>query len=151
MATSVAGQILSNRLLKKIREEMGAVYSIGAAAQLDRMDDQNFFLYIPFPMKPELKQQVLDEIHKMTFDMAENITDEEFLPIKEFMVKSAKENAEKNNAWLSGIGGYALNGINTFTNAEEVANALTKDDVKALLKDVFGQKNYRIYVLDPAE
>ncbi len=151
MATSVAGQILSNRLLKKIREEMGAVYSIGAAAQLDRMDDQNFFLYIPFPMKPELKQQVLDEIHKMTFDMAENITDEEFLPIKEFMVKSAKENAEKNNAWLGGIGGYALNGINTFTNAEEVANALTKDDVKALLKDVFGQKNYRIYVLDPAE
>lgn len=151
MVTSVAGQILSNRLIKKIREEMGAVYSIGAQTQLDRIDDQNFFMIIPFPMKPELKDQVLAEIKKMTLDMAENISDEEFLPIKEYMVKSAKENAEKNNTWLNALAGYSLNGVDTFTEAEAIANSLTSDDVKALLKEVFAQDNYRTYILDPAQ
>lgn len=150
VAASVAGQILSNRLLKKIREEMGAVYSIGAAANLDRMDRQNFLLRIPFPMTPDQKDVVLTEVKNMTMDMAQNISDDEFQPIKEFMVKSAKENAEKNQAWLSAISGAALNGVDTFNNAEEIAANLTIADVQNLLKEVFSQNNYRVYILDPA-
>ena len=36
LLASIAGQILTNRLIKTVREDMGAVYSISASGQLDR-------------------------------------------------------------------------------------------------------------------
>ena len=150
LAASAAGQILSNRLLKTIREDMGAVYSIGAGSRLSRLTDQNFFLYIPFPMKPEMQNEVLAKVKELTEDMANNITDEEFNPIREYMVKQAREDAEKNGSWLNAISGVVLNNVDTFTNAEANAAALTKEDVKALMKDILSQKNYRAYTLSPA-
>ena len=49
---SIAGQILSKRLLDKVREEMGATYSIGAGSMLTRTGDVNTIIQVPFPMKP---------------------------------------------------------------------------------------------------
>lgn len=151
LAASAAGQILSNRLLKTIREDMGAVYSISAGSRLSRLSDENFLLYIPFPMKPEMKAEVLAKIRELTYDMAKNITDEEFNPIREYMIKQAREDAEKNGKWLNAITGIALNGVDTFTNAEANAAALTKADVQALMNNILSQNNYRVYTLSPAE
>lgn len=148
---SITGQILSNRLLKKIREEMGAVYSIGAGANMSRVSKQNTVVQIPFPMKPEMKAEVLTEIDKMVNDMAENIKDEELNPIKEFMVKSAKENLEKNEEWSSTLSAISLNGVNTFTNAVDTVSAITTDDVKAFVKALIAQGNKATIILDPAQ
>ena len=146
---SIAGQILSNRLLKKIREEMGAVYSIGASAQLDRLRDQNFILLIPFPMKPELKDQVLVEIKSMLNGMSEKVNDDEINPIKEFMLKEAASAKDKNDKWLGAILGTAMNGVDTFNGSAEVINSVTAADIQNLVKEVLNQNNYRVYVLDP--
>jgi zinc protease len=102
-------------------------------------------------MKPEMKDEVLAEIHKMFFDMASNVSDDELNPVKEFMVKSATENREKNEAWLSAIAGCSLNGVDTFNGSIDALNALTTADVKAFMKQLLDQNNYRVYVLDPAE
>lgn len=151
IAASMAGQILSNRLLKKIREEMGAVYSIGAGAGLQRTGNNNFMLQIPFPMKPEMKDEVLVEIRKMVDGLAVEIADEEFAPIKEYMIKNAKESLEKNDSWLAGITGAQINGVDTFNTNLDAVNAITVDDVKALMKNILSQGNYRTFVLDPAK
>ena len=148
---TISGQILSNRLLKKIREEMGAVYSIGAAAQLSRLGDQNFLMRIPFPMKPELKNEVLPLIKGMVEDMAQNVTETEFQPIQEFLVKDAKESLEKNDSWLNGIAGAMINGVDTFTGAADVYGKLKPADVQAFMKAMVDQNNYRVFTLDPAE
>ena len=148
---TISGQILSNRLLKKIREEMGAVYSIGAAAGLSRVGEQNFLLRIPFPMKPELRGEVLPLIKGMVDDMSKNVTETEFQPIVEFLVKSAKESLEKNEDWMYAIAGYSINGVNTFTNAADVYGKLTPADVQSFMQAVLSQNNYRVFTLDPAE
>jgi zinc protease len=148
---SISGQILTKRLLAKIREEMGAVYSISASGNVDRLGTQNTTIMSSFPMKPEMKDEVLAEIHKMFFDMASNVSDDELNPVKEFMVKSATENREKNEAWLSAIAGCSLNGVDTFNGSIDALNALTTADVKAFMKQLLDQNNYRVYVLDPAE
>ena len=101
-------------------------------------------------MKPEMQNEVLAKVKELTEDMANNITDEEFSPIREYMVKQAREDAEKNGSWLNAISGVVLNNVDTFTNAEANAAALTKEDVKALMKDILSQKNYRAYTLSPA-
>jgi zinc protease len=146
---SMAGQVLTKRLLAKIREEMGAVYSISASAYLERLGDKNFTLVSNFPMKPEMKDEVLSEIHKMYFDMAENISDDELNPVKEFMVKSVKESLERNDGWCSAINGAALNGVDTLNGAAEAINKITTADLKAFVKQVLDQNNYRVYILEP--
>ena len=151
MAASMAGQILSNRLLKKVREEMGATYSIGSVVRLSRMDKQNLDMHIPFPMNPEYKDQVLQVIPEMINSMAGEIKDEEFQPIQEYMVKSAIENAEKNEEWANAIVGSTLNGVDAFNGAADLARNMTKEDVQAIIKQLVDANNYRVYLLEPAK
>ena len=146
---SIAGQILSKRLLDKIREEMGAVYSIGAQGKMERIGDQNTSMVSAFPMKPEMKEETLTEIRKMFEDMSVNIGQEELDKVKEFLVKSYKENVEKNSSWLGAINGWLTNGVDTFNGNIESVNNLTTDDVKAFMKKLNDQNNYRVVVLDP--
>ncbi len=148
---SMAGQVLSNRLLKKIREEMGAVYSIGAGARMDRTNKYNTLVQIPFPMKPEMKQQVLDEINIILKDMTVNIAEDELNPIKEFMVKEAGEDLEDNSAWIGTMSATTLNGVDIFTGKTDVINSITTADLQNFFKQLLDQNNIHTVVLDPAE
>lgn len=149
--TSAAGQILTKRLIKKIREEMGATYSISAGAMMTRTGDNNVIFQIPFPMNPEKQQEVLDEIQKMFQGMAEQVTDEELNPIKEYMLKTATENLEKNEEWSGSIAATSLNGVDTFNNQAKVINAITTQDVQNLVKEILNQKNYGVVLLEAAK
>lgn len=151
LAASMAGQILSNRLIKKIREEMGATYSIGAGCSLARLDKQNLTLQIPFPMNPDRKDEVLKEIAQMINTMPENVRDDEFQPIQEYMVKTAIENQEKNEYWAGAIVGTPLNGVDVFTNQADLVRSITKQDVMAIIKQLIDANNYRVYNLNPAK
>lgn len=147
---SIAGQILTNRLVKTVREEMGAVYSISASGQGSRMGLNPFMLSSSFPMKPEMKDQVLDFIHSQFKAMETDVTAEELNPIKEYMVKNFTEAKEKNGPWLGALSGYATNGVDTFNNNIETVNSITIDDVMNYMKALNAQGNYRTIILDPA-
>lgn len=146
---SIAGQILSKRLLDTVREEMGAVYSIGASGSLSRNPGKNASLASQFPMKPEMKQEVLDFIAAEIERMQSNVTQEELNKVVEFMVKSANEGKEQNSSWLSAIGGWLENGVDTFNNNVAELQSITTDDIQQFLKDLMAQGNYAIVVLDP--
>lgn len=148
---SMAGQILSNRLLKVVREEMGAVYSIGAAGALDRKGDLNAIIQTAFPMKPEMKDTVLTYIAEEMVNMGKNVTPDELAPIKEYMVKSFTESKEKNYPWLNALIGYMTDGIDTFNGNVEVVNEITVDDIMDFMKQLDSQNNYRVVILDPEE
>lgn len=148
---SVASQILTNRLIKEIREEMGAVYSISAVGGMMQTGKNNTLMQIPFPMKPEMKQEVLDKINAMVNDMAANIADDELNPVKEYMVKNAVEALELNDGWLRAISGNIVTGTDTFNNKVEVVNAITTQDVQNFMKDFLNQGNYTTVILDPEQ
>ena len=149
--STIASQILGDRLLNKIREEMGATYSIGAYSEMDRLGDMNTLIQIPFPMKPEMKDQVLAEIHDIINNMADNVTADEVRTKKEYLVKSANEQYEENDSWAGSITATTLNGVDIFNGKVDAINAVTADDVKAFMKNLLDQNNYRVFILDPAE
>lgn len=146
---SIAGQILSARLIASIREKEGAVYSIWAHGAMSRISNEPVVIQSTFPMKPELKDKVLGMIAAEFDDMTRNITPEEFAKVKEFMVKDIVEGMEKNPNWASAISGTQLNGVDTFNNALETVNAITVQDVKDFMKQLLDQNNYRVVILDP--
>ncbi len=149
--SSIVGQILSNRLLARIREEMGAVYSIGANSSMSRVGKYNTLIQIYFPMKPEMKDEVLKEIDALMQDMAVNVKPEELNPIKEYMLKTATESKERNASWLAAMSSTAINGVDVFNNEAEVINSVTCQDVVDFMKQLLNQGNERTILLDPAE
>ena len=149
LLANVSAQILSNRLLKKVREEMGAVYSIGMEGDMDRLGNVNAILQTGFPMKPEMRDETLAVISDLIYSMAENVSDDELNPIKEYMIKDATTALEENNSWAGSIAGWSLNGVDTFNGRADVVNSLTTKDVQDFMKQLLDQNNYRVIVLDP--
>lgn len=82
-------------------------------------------------------------------EMADVVTDEELNPIKEFMLKEAQEGREKNDDWSNAIVGSLINGVDTFNGIDEVIKAVTTDDIRAFMKSLLDQNNYRVVVIDP--
>ena len=148
---SIAGQIMTNRLIKTVREEMGAVYSIGAAGQLSRMGLNPAMISTSFPMKPEMKKEVLDFIRGQFKAMESDVTEEELAPIKEYMAKSFVQGKERNGMWMSALTGYDVNGVDTFNGNVDVLNSITVNDIMDFMKALNAQGNYRTITLDPAE
>lgn len=146
---SIAGQILSARLLKTIREEMGAVYSIGAQGDLDAQKGLNASIITAFPMNPEMKEKVLESIKAEFTAMAEEITPEELNKVKEYMVKNYAERMEQNGPWASYLNRWTLTGQNMISNAQEEVNSITPADIQKFMKDMNKQGNYRVVILDP--
>ena len=122
--SSIAGQILSKRLLDKVREEMGATYSIGAQGSMERIGTQNTEILTAFPTKPEMKEEVLNAI-KEIMTTTDNISQEELDKVREFMVKNYTELREKNNGWFNGINGWLQNGVDTFNGNVESVKSTT--------------------------
>lgn len=148
---SIAGQILSARLIKTVREEEGAVYSISANGRLSRISDNPVIMESAFPMKPEMKDKVLDIIAGQFEDMTENVSAEELAKVKEFMIKEATRGMTENQAWLNGMTGYQILPVDTFLTAVDTINAITPEDVEQFMKTLMKQNNYRVFVMEAAE
>ena len=116
---------------------------------MTRQGLNHVMLQTAFPMKPELKDETLAVIHDIIFDMQENVGEDELAPVKEFMVKEARHNAEENGSWAGTISATQLNGVDVFNGAEETINSVSTADLKNFMKDVLKQNNYRVVVLDP--
>lgn len=148
---SIAGQIITKRLVDKIREEMGATYSISANGSMDELGPQNTEIMTYFPMKPEMKEETFAEIKKIIEGVGKKVEKEEFNKIVEYLTKTFTEAKEKNSPWLSAIASWVRSGEDTFNNDLEVLGTLTLKDVEKFVKDLLKQGNYRVVVLDPAE
>ncbi|MCM1036764.1 MAG: insulinase family protein [Bacteroides sp.] len=148
---NVAAQIMSKRLLDKVREEMGATYSIGSYGTTQRLATNNYAVQIPFPMKPEMKDQALAAIDVIIKEMARNVTEAELAPVKEFMIKDAREKLEQNKDWAQSLSAISLNGVQTFTDAEAIAASITVADVMDFWKRVLQGDNIRLILIDPAQ
>lgn len=152
LLSSMAGQILSARLITEVREKEGAVYSIHANGGMSRLSGgQNTSISTVFPLKPEKKDRALEIIRSQMEDMAKNITAEEFGKVKEFMVKDAIEGKEKNEDWLNAISGTLLNGVDRFNGNVELVKSVTPDQIEKFMKEFLAQKNYRVVLLMPED
>ncbi|MCM1309514.1 MAG: insulinase family protein [Bacteroides sp.] len=146
---SIVGQILSARLIKTVREEMGAVYSIGASGNVNPEIGRNATVMTAFPMNPEKKQEVLKAIADEFTAMAKKITPEELSKVKEYLVKSYTESKEQNSAWAAYINRWTLTGKNLLSNAVDEVGSITPEMVQNFVKEMNAQGNYRVVLLDP--
>lgn len=149
--TDISAQILSKRLLNKVREEMGATYSIGCSGRMSRSYDENILLQTAFPMKPEMKDEALAAIKEIFSAMKSTVTAEELAAVKEYMLKSNADELEKNEEWAEQMLGNAINGVDTFLNVKETLESISVEDIQNFMTEVLEQDNYREIILDPEQ
>ncbi|WP_418639226.1 M16 family metallopeptidase [Winogradskyella sp.] len=136
-AMNVLGEILSIKLIEKLREEEGGVYGAGARGSISKLPYGRFNFSISFPCAPEnaekLSQTSIAELEKIIKD---GPTETDLNKVKKALLLSRKDDLEQNRFWLSTIKGadYNQSDINNVINYERNINALTTKDIHDVAK-----------------
>ncbi|RKE92299.1 M16 family metallopeptidase [Ichthyenterobacterium magnum] len=130
-------EVLSIKLIEKLREEEGGVYGAGARASIRKMPYGWYSFNINFPCGPEnvekLKTAALAEVDKL---IANGPTDKDLAKIKEAQILEYKENMKKNRFWLRTLknADYQNKDASKIFEFEKSVNSLTKEDLQNVAK-----------------
>ena len=130
-------EVLTIKLIEKLREEEGGVYGVGARASISKIPYGWYNFTISFPCGPEnvnkLKTAALAEVQKI---IENGPTDEDLAKVKEAQILEHKEDLKENKFWLSLIKDVdyeSKNPSEVFEFENKVTN-LTKEDIQNVAK-----------------
>ena len=151
LTLSIFDQLLDIRYTKSIREEMGATYGVSCSGQLSSMPSEpDYALLITFDTKPEIADEargaLLTEIEKIA---AEGATDEELGKIKEYMLKERADALKQNSRWMSWMISSTMYDVDYTTGYEDILNAISSDDLKAMAAKMLADGNILRLIMDP--
>ncbi|MBR1732533.1 MAG: insulinase family protein, partial [Alloprevotella sp.] len=146
------GEILSQRLLKSIREEASIAYSCGASADASYGFKDEYTLQIYCPVQPAKADSALLLMRQGIEDIAKSgVTEEELNKVKEFELKEYADNQKQNNYWQSLISNRVDWNVDRRTGREDAIKSVTTADVQAFCRDLLlRQNNCATVVMLPA-
>jgi len=136
-AMSSLGEILSIKLVEKLREEEGGVYGVGARGNINKTPYGWYSFRISFPCGPEnvdkLKTIALKELQEI---IENGPTTVDLDKIKEAQLLEHKENLKKNRFWLGYLknSDYNKSDLQRVFEVEKNTNDLTKLDIQNVAK-----------------
>jgi len=152
-AMSALGEILSIKLIEKLREEEGGVYGAGARGGIFKIPYGRYTFNISFPCAPENAERLaaasIAELQKI-IDNGPEATDLD--KVKKALLLTRKEQLEQNRFWLSTIRDFDYIGssLDEVLNYETNINALTTKDIHNVAKKYL-QNGYTKAILLPEE
>lgn len=149
LMASMSAQIISARLLSKVREKEGAVYSIYTQGSQDRLSEVSVVYQTIFQVKPEKKDRALEIIRSEFENLAKETPVEELDKVKEFMVKQITSDEQTNSYWCSMMAGNELLPSEVCVKAEQVIQSITPKEISGYVNEVMKQNNYRVLVMMP--
>lgn len=143
------GKVLDMALLRSIREESSAAYSVGAQGFVDSdiNNKATYTLYAGCPMDPAKAQLAYDLMMKGVSEATVKIDAADVQKAKEFMLKQFDENARNNNYWLDVLYNYNRWGVDSYTNYKDIVKSLTPEKLSAFLKNVILSSGNKMEVM----
>ena len=115
-------------------------------------DKPEYMLQIFAPLKPELSDSALQVMDAELHQIAEHGIAESYLnKVKEFLLKSAREQYKKNGTWLDALCTYKDYGADLFTDYEKVVESVTVDDLRKMAARIWKDHNKATVKILPAE
>ena len=143
-------QILDIVYVRTVREEAGGTYGVGVGSSISRIPDGQTMLRMSFDTDPERVEAITPIISREVRKIAENgPEDEDFQKVKEYMLKKFQEDEKLNNYWTGILSTNYFYGEDNHSNYQSIVNALTKDDIKAVTKDLVSQENFIEVIMNP--
>ena len=98
------GELLSIKLVEKLREEKGGVYGVGAYGSMAKLPYANASFTISFPCAPEnvdsLTRAALDELKKI---MEQGVSSEDLEKVREQQKRRLEVDLKQNNFWMNSL------------------------------------------------
>lgn len=136
------GEILSQRLLKSIREDAGIAYSCGATAAASYGHKDEYTLQIYCPVQPAKADSALLLMRQGIEEIAKNgVTEEELNKVKEFELKEYADNQKDNGYWQGLIQNKVLWNVDRRAGREDAIKSVTTADVQAFCRDILLKQN----------
>lgn len=151
------GQLLQSALLKDLREERGWTYSVkasgGISAGMNGDTPSTFKIPVYIRVAPENAEATFAIVAQTAekFAVADNISDEELLKIKQYMLKSHQQSLEENSYWLSVLHMYDKFGQNMNAGYKEAVEGLTPATLAEFVGRVILQANRIQLEMSPAK
>ncbi len=149
IATNVLGGGMSSRLFQKIREDLGLAYSVYASASCYK-DCGMIYVYAGANSENRDKavEAIISEIKRFK---KEGITDNEFLRGKEQLKSSLIFSQENTSSQMLLFGRYIANYNEVFSYEKKLKEieAITKEDVNAVIEDLFDLENMASATVGP--
>ncbi|MDG1571146.1 insulinase family protein [Robiginitalea sp. M366] len=151
MAVKALGEVLTIKLVEKLREEEGGVYGVGARGSLSKISFSNLTFSIGFPCGPEnvdkLVAAALAEVEKIKTD---GVTPEDMAKVKETYLVKHKEDLKTNVFWIRNLMRADQEGRNLeeLVGLEGQLKQLTAADLQAVARKYLDDQ-YFIGILMP--
>ena len=153
-ALNALGQILSIKLIEKLREEKGGVYGAGASGSMSKYPYESYTFSINFPCGPDnaeaLSKDALAELEKIR---QQGITPEDVAKIKEQEKRETEVNIKQNRYWLTALQKADFEKINPekILDWQKRIDSLTSDMLKNVANKYLKPDSYIKIVLMPEE
>ena len=153
MAIKALGEVLTIKLIEKLREEEGGVYGVGARGSLSKISFSSLTFNISFPCGPENVDKLIaatfEEIDKIK---QEGVTEEDMSKVKQTYLVKHKENLKTNKFWIDQLlrTDEENRSAEEILNFEEQVNALTSKDLQEVAQKYLDD-NYFLGILMPEE
>lgn len=132
-ALDALAEILSIKLIEKLREDEGGVYGAGANGSMRKIPYGSYNFSISFPCAPEnVKKLSNAAIAELQSIIKSGPTEEDLNKVKKAKFLSRKDNLEQNRFWLSVIkdADYNKSDINNVLNYERNINTITAKEIQ---------------------
>lgn len=138
---SIAGQLMANELLNRVREDEGAAYSPYANGQLSKNYDETFIIQSAFALNPDKRATSEKLTIACLEDLAKNIPEAELNKKKEYMSKQIDEDLHDNAYWVSIMEEMATNKLDKVTTFKETLKNITTQDMQNFIGGLLKQGN----------
>ena len=151
VAMDAISYILDIRYTNSLREDEGGTYGASTSVGFSRRPEERAMIQVVFACRPslcdKLRSLAIDGINDLA---ANGPTDEEVTSAILNLKKNLPERRQTNSYWQGAIESYELYGHDVDVENEAAINALTKEKIQAVLKDILAQGNLLEVVMKPA-
>lgn len=141
LLNQVVKNLIRNRLLKKLREEMGAVYSVSVSASSTKQPIALSRQSISFVCEPKDVDKLIEETQKILSDMAAgNFSQEELSKIKTNLKKMDDLLKQRNTYWTKAIREHYFNHFPNWeavTHYKESIDSLSNNEIAEAIEVYF--------------
>ena len=151
MAVNALGEVLTIKLVEKLREEEGGVYGVRARGNLSKISFSNLSFSISFPCGPEnvdkLITAALAEVEKIK---KEGVSPKDMVKVKETYLVKRKEDLKTNRFWITNLvkADQEDRNLESMLNLEVKLDKLTSKDIQQVAQKYLDE-NYFLGILMP--
>lgn len=141
----------STSSLKKNLEELNAGYDM-AYKKVGLNNDDPYALMTLISLNPNNEQKGIDAFYDAILKLQnEDLSDDDLLAMKKYIEKTKLTDLQ-NSSTLCDMLGMSLmnNSIDLFTNYHNIANSITKEDIKNFAKKYFDLNRVSMFVVHPS-